>query len=230
MVTGWFGEWGSFAMTLTIGYVLWRDIVSAYRFNLAFAAEYRQMERQLAMQVEYADQLAQRSDENRRLIHDFRQHLRTITELAGQIESRPETEEHRRELLRYLEDFPSVLARRPGVSPGSFCNRAPVDALLQYYSAARPAGRRSRADLALTIPAGVPLGDVEWCTVLGNLLENALEACQRQSRGSGGCPSPAGLQRGLCSFWWRTPTTGGLTGRKDISSPARQEVSAVASA
>ena len=104
-------------MTLTIGYVLWRDIVSAYRFNLAFAAEYRQMERQLAMQVEYADQLAQRSDENRRLIHDFRQHLRTITELAGQIESRPETEEHRRELLRYLEDFPSVLARRPGVSP-----------------------------------------------------------------------------------------------------------------
>lgn len=136
VVTGWFGEWGSFAMTLTIGYVLWRDIVSAYRFNLAFAAEYRQMERQLAMQVEYADQLAQRSDENRRLIHDFRQHLRTITELAGQIESRPETEEHRRELLRYLEDFPSVLARRPGVSPGSFCNRAPVDALLQYYSAA----------------------------------------------------------------------------------------------
>ena len=65
MVTGWFGEWGSFAMTLTIGYVLWRDIVSAYRFNLAFAAEYRQMERQLAMQVEYADQLARRSDENR---------------------------------------------------------------------------------------------------------------------------------------------------------------------
>ena len=100
----------SFAMTLVIGYVLWRDIVSAYRFNLAFAAEYRQMERQLAMQVEYADQLAQRSDENRRLIHDFRQHLRTITELAGQIESRPETEEHRRELLRYLEDFPAVLA------------------------------------------------------------------------------------------------------------------------
>ena len=29
VVTGWFGEWGSFAMTLTIGYVLWRAIVSA---------------------------------------------------------------------------------------------------------------------------------------------------------------------------------------------------------
>ena len=182
VVTGWFGEWGSFAMTLTIGYVLWRDIVSAYRFNLAFAAEYRQMERQLAMQVEYADQLAQRSDENRRLIHDFRQHLRTITELAGQIESRPETEEHRRELLRYLEDFPSVLARRPGVSPGSFCNRAPVDALLQYYSAATQR-QEIRADLALTIPAGVPLGDVEWCTVLGNLLENALDGAGTMPQG-----------------------------------------------
>lgn len=129
-------------MTLTIGYVLWRDIVSAYRFNLAFAAEYRQMERQLAMQVEYADQLAQRSDENRRLIHDFRQHLRTITELAGQIESRPETEEHRRELLRYLEDFPSVLARRPGVSPGSFCNRRRWTPCCNI-TAPPPSGRRS---------------------------------------------------------------------------------------
>ena len=29
--------------------------------------------------------------------------IRDSTELAGQIESRPETEEHRRELLRYLE-------------------------------------------------------------------------------------------------------------------------------
>ena len=68
------------------------------------------MEQQLAMQVEYADQLSQRSAENRRLIHDFRQHLRTTTELAGQIERHPETEELRRELLRYLEDFPAVLA------------------------------------------------------------------------------------------------------------------------
>ena len=86
-------------MTLVIGSVLWRDIVSAYRFNLASVAEYRQMEQQLAMQVEYADQLSQRSAENRRLIHDFRQ-----------LERHPETEELRRELLRYLEDFPAVLA------------------------------------------------------------------------------------------------------------------------
>ena len=42
------------------------------------------MERQLAMQVEYADQLAQRSDENRRLIHDFRQHCVPSRKLAGQ--------------------------------------------------------------------------------------------------------------------------------------------------
>lgn len=68
------------------------------------------------------------------------------------------------------------------MSLGSFCNRAPVDALLQYYSVAAQR-QEIRADLALTMPAGVPLGDVEWCTVLGNLLENALEACQRQSQG-----------------------------------------------
>ena len=31
VVTGWFGEWGSFAMTLVIGYVLWRDRLRAVR-------------------------------------------------------------------------------------------------------------------------------------------------------------------------------------------------------
>lgn len=100
--------------------------------------------------------------------------------MATQIASQSETAELQRELLRYLEDFPQVIPQGAGISPGSFCNHAAVDALLQYYHAS--ASRQEiRAQLAFCIPDGVLLSDVEWCSVLGNLLENAIEGCLRRT-------------------------------------------------
>lgn len=177
VLTGWFSEWGSLVMILVIGYTLWRDIVTAYSYNLAFAEEHRQTKRQLAMQMEYANQMAERSEENRRLIHDFRHHLRTIQGMAREVSSRPGTEDRQQKLLDYLETFPQTMPFRAAQSPNPLCNHAAVDALLQFYDAA--ALRQGvNAKLELTIPENLPMSDVEWCTVLGNLLENALESCE----------------------------------------------------
>lgn len=108
VLTGWFVEWGSLVMILVIGYVLWWDIAIAYTHGLALAAEYRQMERQLAMQTEYVDQLSARAAENRRLVHDFRHHLRTLSELAVQLADRPDAPEAV-QLQRYLEELSAAL-------------------------------------------------------------------------------------------------------------------------
>lgn len=54
---GWFTEWGSFVLVLATGYTIWRDIITAYSYNLAFAEEHHQMTRQLAMQTVYAKQI-----------------------------------------------------------------------------------------------------------------------------------------------------------------------------
>ena len=178
VLTGWFSEWGSLVMILVIGYTLWRDIVTAYSYNLAFAEEHRQTKRQLAMQMEYANQMAERSEENRRLIHDFRHHLRTIQGMAREVSSRPGTEERQQKLLDYLETFPQTMPLQAVQSPSPLCNRVPVDALLQTFEA-MAARQGVDARLELEIPESLPLSDVEWCTVLGNLLENALEGCGR---------------------------------------------------
>lgn len=181
ILTGWFSEWGSLLMILVIGYTLWQDIVTAYSYNLAFAEEHRQTKRQLAMQMEYASQIAERSNENRKLIHDFRHHIRAIQEMARQVSSCPETEERQRELLSYLETFPQAATFRAGLLPNALCNHVAVDALLQYFDAA--ALRQGvEAKLSLTIPEGLLFSDIEWCTVLGNLLENALEGCERADK------------------------------------------------
>lgn len=182
VVTGWFGEWGSFAMTLTIGYVLWRDIVSAYRFNLPSRRSTGRWSGNWPCRWSTptsSPSAPTKTDGS------------STTSVSTCVPSRSW-----RDRLRAV--------RRPRNTAGSCCaiwrislpfwHGGPgcppaVSATGRRWTpccniTAPPAQRQEiRADLALTIPAGVPLGDVEWCTVLGNLLENALEACQRQSRG-----------------------------------------------
>lgn len=179
VIGGWFASWGGLALILAIGCTLWRDVITTYSYNMAFAEEHRQTKRQLAMQVEYANQMAEHSAASRKLLHDFRQHLRAITEMAAQIISSPETAVLQQNLLRYLQDVPQIIPQSSDQSVGSFCNHASVDALLQYYHAAA-VRQNINAHLALNLPDGLPLNDLEWCSLLGNLLENAIEACQRQ--------------------------------------------------
>ncbi len=169
---GWFSEWGSIAMVFTAGYILWRDLVWSYSYSLAFAEEHRQVGRQLAMQVAYSKQLADRAEENRRIVHDFRQHIVTIDGIAEKANAGAVRE--------YLSQVSQNLTA--GMPHISFCKNLAVDALLRYYYAlSKENDIEIRFDFSL--PDSLPLTDVELCTVLGNLLENAVEACNRVTDG-----------------------------------------------
>lgn len=181
ILSGWFAEWGSLVLVLAIGYSLMRDIASAYACSLAFAEEHRQVSRQLAMQTEYARQLSQQNERNRRLAHDFRQHLRAITGLAGQIDSGPDGNT-RRELLSYLEQIGQTVSVPASTLISAFSRNPALDALLQFYFTLC-AGHSIRAEFRTDAMELLCLGNVELCTVMGNLLENAVEACDKQISG-----------------------------------------------
>ena len=57
-----------------------------------------------------------------------------------------------------------------------------ADALLFYYFTA---AQNNNIDLHIKadLPKGLPVAGIPFYTILGNLLENALEACQRQKTG-----------------------------------------------
>lgn len=165
-----FWEWGCIVLILVIGYTLWHDIVSAYSYSLSFKEEQRQTKRQLAMQMEYTEQIADNVKENRRIIHDFRHHLTAIQEMAGRIDSS-------KELLDYLDSCLNNKAFTKDKNTIPLCNRGVMDALLQYF-ASIATKQDIKADLAFNIPEGLPLDDVEWCSIMGNLLENGFENCQ----------------------------------------------------
>lgn len=167
---GWFYEWGSLALVLALGVLLWQDLTVGYRLSLTFREEKRQMERQLEMQQNHFRQLTRQVEESRQMRHDFRQHLLTIRGMAPENPS----------LQEYVNSLSSV---QEAARPERYCGSLAVDALLyQYVSMAR------EKDVEITVqtqsPGKVVIPDeVAFCTILGNLLENALEACLRQKDG-----------------------------------------------
>ncbi len=100
--------------------------------------------------------------------HDLRHHLLAVT---GYLEKQDEAG-----LRQYLQDYLSQLDASALVS---YCDNTAVNALLQHYiSLAEQAGGAVKA--AVELPEELPVGEADFCVVLGNLLENAVEACLRQ--------------------------------------------------
>ncbi len=185
---GWFTEWGSFVLVLATGYTIWRDIITAYSYSLAFAEEHHQMTRQLAMQTAYAKQIAEQNESRRKLTHDFRQHIHTLMTMATQLQQMPHLDESDAllaELINYLSHIETSPIRLR--TQGSFCSNVAVDALLQYYANAAKESH-IQTSFQLLLPARLPLTDVELCTMLGNLLENALDACRRMTPATDASP------------------------------------------
>lgn len=169
--SGWFQEWGSLSLVIATGIVLGHDVGMGYRHSLVYAEEQRQMKRQLTMQVEHLRQMNQKVDESAKLRHDFRHHLRTLMTLAG--------DGHCEELENYIRGITEI---NEGTRIGRLTDNLELDALVQYYSnLAQSGGIQFRARLSFPAVLNFPI--VDLCGLLGNLLENAVEACQRQQTG-----------------------------------------------
>lgn len=168
---GRFQDWGSLGLVLATGIVLGYDVGRGYRNSLVYIEEQRQMKRQLTMQVEHLRQINQKVEESAKLRHDFRHHLRTLINLSE--------ERRNEELENYIRGITVI---NEGTRIGRLTENIQLDALVQYYSnLAQSSGIQFRARLSL--PAMLDFPIVDLCGLLGNLLENAVEACQRQQAG-----------------------------------------------
>lgn len=168
---GPFLEWGMFGLTAVLGALLWQEIAEGYGSSLVYAEEHRQMKRQLAMQVQYLHQMSSRIEESTRQRQDFRCQLRTLLALAQAGKNE--------EIETYIR---GITAPGEGVPFRRLAESRELDALLQYYYSLALSEKielRTRIEL----PAELRFPIVELCGLLGNLFENAVEACMRQASG-----------------------------------------------
>ena len=117
----------------------------------------------LVAEEERYRQLQQHIQDTKRLRHDFRQHLRVLSELAAA--------DKFSEVKRYLEDCTDTVGREHE----AFCDNPAVDAISAWY---QETARKQHASVKweYNLPDELPVSDNDFCMILGNLVENALRA------------------------------------------------------
>ncbi len=149
-------------------YTMVAMLINEYTKNAAL----REREHVLTMQhTQYAN-LQDRIEEARRAKHDLRQHLRVLSAYAkdGKYD----------ELAVYLERYRATV---PEDETFSFCDHLAVNALLQYFAGyAKAIGAGFAATVHIPSELGIP--DEVLAVVLGNLLENAMDAAVAEGSGA----------------------------------------------
>lgn len=104
-------------------------------------------------------------DESERARHDFKHTIATLYDLSMKGDNNA--------IRDYLCQYRSLQPEREAMS---FCNNVPVNAILNYY--AHLSGKMNISmDLEIDIPKNPGIPDVELCSLIGNILENAVLAC-----------------------------------------------------
>ena len=126
-----------------------------------------QAERLASLRESYYQSLQREERQVRILRHDLRNHLTAIRGLVGQGEGE--------KALRYIDQ----LAASPALQGGRrLCENDAANAVL---SAKAEAMRRAglEAELTVSLPKDLPIAGVDLCALLGNALDNAMEAAEQ---------------------------------------------------
>ena len=135
----------------------------------SMAADYRRyleresLSQQLALQKRYYDALTEKVSAERRARHDFKHQIAAIRSFTEA--------EDKNGLLAYCEE---LMLSQPKSEDIPFTGNAAADGVLYYYmSLAESEGIKTEISCSL---AGEKMQEVELCRILGNALDNALDA------------------------------------------------------
>jgi hypothetical protein len=121
--------------------------------------------------------------------HDMRHHIAVLGDLSGSGDNEA--------VGRYLREMAASL---PSASPETICENGAVNAIAGHYiSSAAAAGVKT--DVKLWVPRDTGrVTDTDLCVIVGNLLENALEACARMTGGDRFIRAYSAVENGALSI------------------------------
>lgn len=121
-----------------------------------------QQEKEFLIQQKYLESSAKAR-------HDFRQSIHVLKGLAN--------EGNIFELKKYLDKYEESL---PEKKTKTFCKNPALNAVLNYYFVtAEDLGVKT--DFVINMPLELPIDEVDFCNVVGNILENAVSASSEVS-------------------------------------------------
>lgn len=159
-----------FAIIVCIVCFIVADVLTVFAMrdtaeNAELEAKNRMLAKQINAQTEYYTNLAQQYEENRRMRHDIQHHLHTMQILIEQ-GRHEDASQYAAELLPAHKSQPKLLQ----------CENTIVDAFLySRMQEAERSGIQVTADIA--IPAELAIRNTDLIIAFGNILDNAIEAC-----------------------------------------------------
>jgi len=165
-----FCELGSLVLTLIVGLILLNDLIKGYKLHFRFMEANKQMQQQLDLQRKHYSELNAKIQETRTIRHDLRQHMRILNTLVE--------EKNLPELKKYFDAYNNTLSLE---TPLTYCENYAIDALLQYYDQACKENK-IHYEVSFSLPPKLQVPDTDLCIILGNLIENAVEACIKQTQ------------------------------------------------
>ncbi|MCD8018934.1 MAG: GHKL domain-containing protein [Clostridiales bacterium] len=126
-----------------------------------------QQEYLLALQRTQYNQISRHMEETRRARHDLSHHLKVVNGFlaADDLDG----------LRKYMASYEQM---QPPNTVRSYCKNYAVNTIVSYY-----AEEAEKAGIDFTVgmdmPMSLPVDESDLCSILGNLLENALTACQK---------------------------------------------------
>ena len=130
------------------------------------AARSRVQQRNMLLEMESKRYEALRvyMQNTRTIRHDFRHHIQVISRLAQ--------EGRTKELREYIDPLADIMQKNEQVR---YSANVAVDAVAAHYESVA-ASQNTRISWELELPEKIPFTELELCSVLGNLVENALIA------------------------------------------------------
>lgn len=155
--------------TVMTYYIVMRTLLESFT-NSRLQSKLSVMDLQIEFQKEQYEQLQKNIEDTRAARHDLRHNLLALKGYADQRDTDG--------LLRYINHYLKILDTDEVTA---FCENYAVDTMLRYYYLqARKAG--TEVTITVSLPKDLPIPEVDACVVLGNLLENALDACALQKQ------------------------------------------------
>lgn len=159
-----------FVIFLNIGFFCINNVIQNFlnesELNLKLSLE----NQQLSFLARHTENLQSKIEETKKLRHDLHHHLSMIDHFL--------MEEDYDGLKIYLKEYRSSLPDSSGLS---FCENKIVNAIIDYYW---ELAKRSdiKFTVSLSVPQKLPILESDFCGLFSNILENALEACNRMTK------------------------------------------------
>jgi len=167
VITGWFPELASFVLVLSIGVFIARETANQYLLGAILEEKNANMERLLQMQRTYYPLIQEKISEAKIARHDLRHHLVMLSGFLA--------DESYEKLRRYLIEYQK---ESEALEQLSYCQNEVADILAHYYMRLSKE-RHIVIEFTLDIVSSAGISDNDLCTLMSNLLENAVEACCR---------------------------------------------------